>query len=71
MDGSGPLKRFRPQIDPWARVISIANHYDHMRYTTKYGSPMGKEDAIEKLDAEAYSHGKQQGQYDPALLNVF
>jgi hypothetical protein len=42
-----------------------------MRYTTKYGSPMGKEDAIEKLDAEAYSHGKQQGQYDPALLNVF
>ena len=71
MDGSGPLKRFRQQIDPWARLISIANHYDHMRYTTKYGSPMGKEDAIEKLDAGAYSDAIRRGQHDPALLNVF
>jgi len=71
MDGSGPLKRFRQQIDPWARLISIVNHYDHLRHTTKFGSPTGKEHAMEKLEAEAYSHAKREGQYDPALLNVF
>ena len=26
---------------------------------------------MEKLEAEAYSHAKREGQYDPALLNVF
>ena len=26
---------------------------------------------MEKLEAEAYSHGKREGQYDPALLNIF
>lgn len=66
MDGSGyPRKLQGEQIDPLARIVAIASHYDELC------NPVSILNALTPHEALATMFAKLRGKFDPKLLQTF
>jgi hypothetical protein len=65
-DGSGfPDALAGQQINPIARMVAIANHYD------KLCNPIRPSDALTPAEALSFMYSREAKLYDPTMMSVF
>ncbi len=65
-DGEGyPARLCGAAIPPGARVIAVAEVFDHVAYGSSYREPMGREEACAEISAHSGT------QFDPEVVTAF